>query len=96
MAKYVKCDCCGKRIHFGEEVWRFDGHARLCCSEVCFANSYGVESEMTYELAEDCWSTIYDDEAEAIIKSEIAKAKSEIALLEEKLKGLEQTLKMYD
>ena len=50
MAKFIKCDCCGNRIQFGEEVYKFSGYAGLFCSGDCFAHSYGEVQELDDEL----------------------------------------------
>lgn len=63
MARYIKCDCCGKKIMFGDEVYKFSGRAGLYCSGECFADSYGEVQELDKELADDCYHTVYDDEA---------------------------------
>lgn len=62
MAKYIKCDGCGKSIFFGEEVYKYSGYCGLFCSTECFANSYAEYSELTEELADDCRHEVYDDE----------------------------------
>ena len=96
MAKFIKCDCCSKRIPLGEEVYKFHGYAGLFCSAECFSDSYGEVQELDDELAEDCFHTIYDDSEEMAIRSEIEKTKADIASLEAKLKGLEFDLKGYE
>ena len=96
MAKYIKCECCGAKIHFGESVYRFNGHAPLFCSAECYADAYGVEEYLDDELAITCWRKVYDDEEEKAIRAEIEKTKADIASLEAKLKGLEFDLKGYE
>lgn len=96
MAKYIKCDNCGKRISLGEEVYKFPGYSGLYCSTECFSDSYGEVQELDYELADDCYHTVYDDEEEMIIRREIEKTKVDIASLEMKLKGLEFDLKRFE
>lgn len=96
MAKYIKCDCCGKRIPFGEEVYKFRGYAGLYCSGDCFADAYGEVQELDHELAEDCYHKVYDDEEEVAIRKEIEKTKADIASLTAKLNGLEFDLKAYE
>lgn len=95
MAKYIKCDCCGKRIPFGEEVYKFSGYAGLFCSGDCFAHSYGEVQELDDELADDCFHTVYDDTVEMAIIKEIEQTKLDIQALEMKLKGLEFDLQSY-
>jgi hypothetical protein len=82
MARYIKCDCCNKKIEFGQEVYKFNGHAGLYCSGECFADSYGEVQELDKELAYDCYHTIYDDEAR---KEEIQKEMKEHRVAMEKL-----------
>lgn len=96
MAKYIKCDNCGKRIYFGEEVYKFSGYAGLFCSGDCFADSYGEVQELDDELANDCYHTVYDDEEEASIKQEILKVKAEITIMEERLKDLQFALELCE
>lgn len=96
MAKYIKCDCCGKRIHLGEEVYKFNGYAGLFCSAECFSDSYGEVQELDDELASDCYHTVYDDDVEMAIRKEIEETKLAITSLEMKLKGLECDLKAYE
>lgn len=78
--KYIKCDCCGERIYFGDTIWNFGGYCGTYCSAECFACVYGEESELTKEHAEDCMCKIYDDD-------EIAKRKAEIKLEMQKLQN---------
>ena len=94
MAKYIKCDNCGKRIYFGDELYKFGGYAGLFCSAECFADSYGEVQELDYELANDCYHTVYDDEEEVAIKQEILKVKAEITIMEERLKDLQFALEL--
>ena len=62
MAKYIRCDACGKPILFGEEVYKYQGYCGLFCSAECFANLHSDCSELTEELADDCRHEVYDDE----------------------------------
>lgn len=95
MAKYIKCECCGKRIYFGEDVYRFLGNAPLFCSADCYADAYGVVEYLNDELATDCWRKVYDDEKEVALKKEIEQTKINIADLERHLKALEFDLESY-
>lgn len=61
--RYVKCNCCGKRIYFGETAYRFKGYCGLYCSADCFADSHCVVSELDIELAANTCCTVYDDDA---------------------------------
>ena len=85
--KYIKCDCCGKKIYFGDPIYYFDGYCGTYCSAECFAGVYGEEDELTMEHAENCLCKIYDDEETAKRKAEI---KSQIAALQNELKSLEK------
>lgn len=96
MAKYIKCACCGKRIYFGEEIYRYPGNAPLYCSPECYVSAYGTEEYLDDELADTCWRKVYDDEEEAAIRREIEQTKMTIANLEMKLKGLEFDLQSYE
>lgn len=95
MAKYIKCDNCGKRIYFGEDVYRFLGNAPLYCSAECYADAYGTTEYLNDELAEDCWRKVYDDDEEVRLRREIEQTKLDIQALEMKLKGLEFDLQSY-
>lgn len=82
MTKYIKCDCCGNKINLGTEVYKFAGYAGLFCSAECFAYSYGEVHELTDELVEGCYHTIYDDDTRKLeIKSEIDAATKKIESL---------------
>lgn len=96
MAKYIKCDYCGKRIELGSEVYKFHGYAGLFCCAECFADSYGEAKELDTELAEDCYHKIYDDAEEAAVRQEIVKTKADMAILEERLRDLEYALKILE
>lgn len=96
MAKYIKCDCCGKRILFGEEIYQFRGYAGLYCSGECFADAYGEVQEVDETLADDCYHKVYDDEEEMAIRKEIEQTKIDISNLQMKLRGLEFDLQSYE
>ena len=63
MTRYVKCSCCGKRIYFGEVVFRYKGYCGIYCSADCFADSFCEVQKLDFELADNCCATIYDDDA---------------------------------
>jgi hypothetical protein len=89
MAKYIECSCCGKRIEFGRDVYKYPGHALLHCSYECFTDTYGETHYLNEELAEDCWCTIYDDEARRReIEAQIEKHMLEIESLRRTLELL--------
>ena len=80
--KYIKCNCCGKRIYFGEEVYRYKGYCGVYCSADCFADAFCITNELDEELAYDCCCTVYDDEAR---KNEIRREMEEHRMAMEKL-----------
>jgi hypothetical protein len=45
MAKYIKCDWCGKKIMFGERAYHKD-FCGVFCSEECFFEDCGSQSEV--------------------------------------------------
>ena len=75
MAKYIKCDNCGKRIDLGSEVYYYSGYCGLYCSAECFADSYAEVTELDEDVAENCMHTVYDDD---VIKQTIVKLQKEI------------------
>ena len=62
MTKYVKCQCCSKRIYFGERVYRFNGYCGVYCSAQCFAETHCVATDLNAELADQSCCTVYDDD----------------------------------
>jgi hypothetical protein len=62
MAKYIRCDCCGKPVRFGEDVYQYEGYCGLYCSSECFADSYANCLELDEDIAENCRHEVYDDE----------------------------------
>lgn len=36
--KYITCDCCGRRIHEGDDVYYTSGIVYQCCSASCLAH----------------------------------------------------------
>ena len=78
--KYIKCDCCGEKIYFGDPIYYMDGYCGTYCSADCFVCVYGDNDILTEEHAEDCLCEVYDDEA-------IAKRKAEIQLEIERLQN---------
>ena len=86
MDKYIKCDCCGEKICFGDEVYYFDGYCGTYCSAECFASVYGNQEILDEDLAENNMCKVYDIELIAKRKSEI---ELEIQKLQNELKSLE-------
>ena len=62
MTKYVKCNCCNKRVYFGERVYRFKGYLGVYCSAQCFAETHCVVTDLNEELADNSCCTVYDDD----------------------------------
>ena len=93
MAKYIKCDCCGKRIMFGEDVYRMSGYSGLYCSADCYVDSYGEVQELDSKLAEDCYHTVYDDERKEEIIKELAEHQNAI---EEHKKSMAKLLREFE
>ena len=86
MAKYIECDCCGKRIEFGATVYQFNGYCGLYCSPECFSDSQADIHILDDELADDCACTVFDDEArQREILEQIERHKLEIESLQRTL-----------
>lgn len=62
-SRYVKCNGCGKRIYFGETVYRYKGYCGVHCSADCFANAHCIVDELDINVAENSCCTVYDDDA---------------------------------
>lgn len=84
--KYIKCDCCGNKIKFGDEIWVFSGYCGIYCSADCFANTHGETDELTEEVADNCMCEVFDDEANKIKASAIKK----------QIEDLQRELKKYE
>jgi septal ring factor EnvC (AmiA/AmiB activator) len=97
MAKYIRCDCCGKRIDFGEDVYQFAGYCGLFCSADCFADAYANCLELNADVAENCCKTICDDnEDKRKLQEDIARAEEEIEALTRQLKVNRLLLTQYE
>lgn len=93
MAKYIECDCCGKRIEFGATVYQYDGRAGVYCSAECFADTYGDINILTDELADNCFCKVYDDYARQMeILEQIKRHQLEIESLQRTLELLTPTV----
>ena len=87
--KYVKCDCCGRKIPMGSDVWYHRGYCGTYCSAECYADCYAEQDILDEELAEDNGCEIYDDEQQlkeleqkrARLMEELAKTQFEIDCL---------------
>ena len=97
MAKYIHCDCCGKRINFDELIYKFSGYCGIYCSADCFAEAYADIKELNEDVAANSCATVHDDkEDKRKLQAEIEKAKAEIEELTKKLKANEVLLTQYE
>lgn len=62
MARYIKCDYCGKRIPFGEFAYHFE-YDSVYCSETCYCSATAEGGIVNENFAHSCDCTVYDDEA---------------------------------
>ena len=85
--KYIKCDCCGKRIYFDDEIYYFDGYCGTYCSAECFTEVYATYDLLTEEHVENCMCEVYDDDIIAQKKLEL---KQQIQELQNQLKQLDE------
>ena len=60
--KYVKCDCCGRKISMGSDIWVCDGYCGVYCSEECFAECWGDCLTLDEEIIENNGCKVYDDD----------------------------------
>ena len=91
MAKYIKCDGCGKPIPFGSEAYQFDNFCGLYCSAECFADSYAMCRELDENLANDCHHEIYDnDERKKTLRKSIMDIEMQLIYLVSELEELEE------
>ena len=87
--KYIKCDCCGRKIPMGSDVWYHDGYCGIYCSQECYADSWGCYGFLDEKMVENCDCTVYDDEQQlkeleqkrARLMEELAKTQFEIDCL---------------
>ena len=88
--KYIKCDCCGRKIPIGEEVWYHRGYCGTYCSAECYADCYAEQSILDEELIEDNGCEVFDDEKRkeelmveiGTLTEKLAKAKFELETLQ--------------
>ena len=62
MAKYIKCDNCGKRINFGETAYHFD-YIDVYCSAECYCDANSYIGTVDDYFVTECDCTVYDDAA---------------------------------
>ena len=89
MAKYIKCDCCGKKIYIGDTVYygkSNDYYELMYCSEECFLKECIIKDKFHEELIEYFGLYVYDIEKIAQRKADI---ELEIQKLQNELKWLE-------
>lgn len=60
--KYIKCDCCGRKIYMEDEIWYQEGYCGIYCSRECYAECYGDYGNLDEETIENCGCVVYDDE----------------------------------
>ena len=97
MGKYVRCDCCGNRIDFGDLIFRFPGYCGIHCSADCFADAYGDCLELNEDEAAKSCRKVYDDnEDKRRIEEDIAKQMAEIEELKRKLELNKVLLTQYE
>lgn len=87
--RYVKCNCCGKRIYFGEEVFHYKGYCGIYCSAECFSDAFGEVQELDFDFADNCCAKIYDDEKRKMeLKEQMENLLKQMDLCKEELKEL--------
>ena len=59
---YIKCDCCGRKIPMGSDVWVYNGYCGVYCSAECFADCYADCLTLDEELIEDNGCEVFNDE----------------------------------
>ena len=96
MARYIKCDGCGKRIELGQDVYVFPGYCGIYCGSDCFAYAYGDCRELNEDVAANCCREIHDDdEDKRKLEADIARAEAEIEDLKRKLALNREMLAQY-
>lgn len=87
MAKYIKCDCCGKKIMFGEYAYHYE-YDSVYCSGECYASAVGYYGEVNEDFVYSCDCIVYDDEARiAEIRKEMEEHRMAMEKLFEELKS---------
>ena len=87
MAKYTKCDRCGTRIDFGQDVYTDKDGIGIYCSEHCYCENNAYTEYFNEKLATEMnWPLWDDDERKAEIQRQMNKLKEE---MEELLKEFE-------
>ena len=57
-ARYIECDCCGRKIKVGETIYRLPNSTELFCSAVCFAQNFASIEKLTTQIANDCFAEL--------------------------------------
>ena len=97
MAKYIHCDCCGKRIDFNESIYRFKGYCGIYCSADCFADAYADCDNLNEDIAANCCAKVHDDdEDKRKLKENIVSAEAQIKELEKQIKMSYALLTQYE
>lgn len=88
--KYILCDCCQKKIYFGEEVYYHTGYCGTYCSAECYAECWGDTHTLTEEFAEDNSCTVYNDNE---IQKQIDELKQQKDRLDYEIETLQRIIK---
>jgi len=89
MAKYIKCDHCGKRIDFGQDVYTDKDGIGIYCSEHCYCEGNAYTECLDEKLASDMnWPLWDDDERREEIRKEMERHRMAMEKLFEELKTL--------
>jgi len=62
--KYIECNCCGKKIYFGENIIHHKMYCGIYCSNKCFLIALVPErciGTLNMEIAENCGIDIKED-----------------------------------
>ena len=88
MAKYIKCDYCGKKIPFGEVAYHFE-YSDVYCSAECYCDANANAMTVDDYSVNECDCIIYDDEARiAEIRNEMEEHRMAMEKLFEELKTI--------
>ena len=87
--KYILCDCCGKKIYLGDQVYNYGDYCGSYCSAECFADTYADITDLTLSHAENCMCKVYD---EVVVQEELEVEKKKIEDAQKRIKELEKLL----
>ena len=89
MAKFIKCDYCGKKIRFGEKVYTDENADGIYCSCECYGMDNAYEEIVDEDLINDFYWAVYDDDVrKAEIQKEMEEHQKAIEKLFEEFKSL--------